>query len=324
VDEDFSAQTEFAVKLFQATSGLEADGVVGTRTWEALFGENAAPAPQPNKTLTFSAPIEIGAADDIAYDGQFIWAANSGFSKADDVVRKIDPQNGTGIARIMLPDLGEITGPDGKKYPLHLHPYLIFTAKDTLWVGGRASGGTETGTPTIVATKPSGKLIGDPLFVGADYVEMSAVVDFFAVGNQVWAVANEPETTLYQFKGNTAQVEHRLPLENVFEATGAAFDGTRLWLAARRDWELAVWSVNLENGAVGSVLGMCATALAFDGEWVWGTQERTVNAFDPQTSLWVATASSNGFTRALASQNNLLFLLTTSNADTFLQSLRSR
>ncbi len=323
VDDSLGSQTEFAVKLFQATSGLEADGVVGAHTWEVLFSENAARAPQPASQLTFSAPLEIGAADGIAYDGKVIWAANSGFAPADNVLRKIDPQSGAGIARVSIPDLGEVTGFDGQKYPLRLHPTLVFAGKDMLWVGGRASGSTETGTPTIVAIKPSGKLIGDPLFVGADYVEMSAVVAFFAAGNQVWAVVNEPETTLYQFKGSTAQVERRIPLWDVYNATGAAFDGTHLWLAARRDWELAVWSVNLENGVVGGVLGMCATALAFDGEWVWGTQERTVNAFDPQTSQWMAVASPKGFTRALASQNNWVYLLTTFNADTFLQSLRT-
>ncbi len=46
VDRTFSEQTAAAVRQFQAVNGLEADGVVGPQTWEALFGEQAAPAPQ--------------------------------------------------------------------------------------------------------------------------------------------------------------------------------------------------------------------------------------------------------------------------------------
>lgn len=36
IDDDFGAATELAVKQFQASAGLEADGVVGQHTWDAL------------------------------------------------------------------------------------------------------------------------------------------------------------------------------------------------------------------------------------------------------------------------------------------------
>ncbi|NUP10217.1 MAG: hypothetical protein HOW73_29560 [Polyangiaceae bacterium] len=37
VDNDFGAETDRAVRGFQRTAGLEVDGVVGSRTWRALF-----------------------------------------------------------------------------------------------------------------------------------------------------------------------------------------------------------------------------------------------------------------------------------------------
>ena len=40
-DSDFGAETEAAVLAFQTTKGLEADGVVGAKTWAALLAEPA-------------------------------------------------------------------------------------------------------------------------------------------------------------------------------------------------------------------------------------------------------------------------------------------
>ncbi len=51
IDGDFGDKTEAAVKVFQARSDdfsgapLEIDGVVGRRTWEALFGDTSVPLP---------------------------------------------------------------------------------------------------------------------------------------------------------------------------------------------------------------------------------------------------------------------------------------
>lgn len=45
LDSDFGGGTEAAVKLFQRAQGLTADGKVGAKTWQRLFGEQTPPAP---------------------------------------------------------------------------------------------------------------------------------------------------------------------------------------------------------------------------------------------------------------------------------------
>jgi peptidoglycan hydrolase-like protein with peptidoglycan-binding domain len=325
IDRDFGAQTAFAVTQFQLTNALDADGVVGPKTWDVLFGDNALPLTLPGKQLSLSAPVSVGQADDIAFDGKDIWVVNNDFGSDNDVLRKLDLSSGTGIARVTIPDLGEIVGPDGKTYPYHLHPYHIFASKDMLWVAGRASGGTETGTPTIVAVKSSGNLLGDPIYVGTYNVDYSAVVDFFAVGNQVWALAYEPEVTLYQLNASSYQSDRRVTVYDTFEATSAAFDGSRLWLAAYRGDEWAIRSVNLDNGVVGQVLGVCGDQLTFDGQWIWVAGDGLAVAVDPETLQVVASATFNGVSVALTSNSkNQIWLLTVHDANYFMQSLKTR
>ncbi|WP_124065751.1 peptidoglycan-binding protein [Clostridium sp. E02] len=50
-DGDFGSGTVKAVKEFQTANGLSADGIVGKKTWEVLYSENAVPNPNTTPTL---------------------------------------------------------------------------------------------------------------------------------------------------------------------------------------------------------------------------------------------------------------------------------
>lgn len=61
-DADYGAQTEQAVRAFQRATGLMADGVVGTLTWDKLIAKfktiDPDPDPQPEPPVT--QPLEYG------------------------------------------------------------------------------------------------------------------------------------------------------------------------------------------------------------------------------------------------------------------------
>lgn len=50
-DGDFGSGTVKAVKEFQTANGLTADGIVGRKTWDVLYSENAVPNPNTTPTL---------------------------------------------------------------------------------------------------------------------------------------------------------------------------------------------------------------------------------------------------------------------------------
>ena len=67
VDGIFGPQTEKNVRQYQADKGLRVDGIVGTNTWAALYGEHDKPA-DPEGEL----PAELRNLMDIAPEHQFI------------------------------------------------------------------------------------------------------------------------------------------------------------------------------------------------------------------------------------------------------------
>lgn len=320
---EFSEQTAFAVKQFQAANSLEADGVVGGKTWEVLFSEDAVPATQPERRVSFSEIKKIGKASDLSYDGKFIWVVNYGSGGHDDAVSKLNASTGEVVKRIEMADLGEVKGSDGKTYPIHMKPTHILAGKKTIWVAGLAAPSTAQGSAAVLPMKPTGKPLGEPVYLGP--LQLGKVEALFSDGRDTWALVNESSVRLYQLDAAKVNVKHKVSL-NLENASDAVFDGTYLWVAAEPRRDKAVWRVNLENGAVGPVLGACGNKLAFDGKWIWVTSEngRAV-AVDPQTLEIVAYSDLDGSPKAITSNGkNALWLLLNKNTKTYLQTARAK
>ena len=321
IDPIFGTQTTFAVTQFQATNNLAADGVVEPQTWDVLFSEAALPMAL-GKQLSFSSPMRVGSADNITYDGKNLWIVNNDFGTENDVLQKLDASSGIAISEVRIPPIDEIIGWDGKAYPYHLHPTRLIASKNVIWVAGRANAGTETGAPSIVAVQPNGKLLGDPFYADPMMMEYEINIEFFVANNQIWAVFDEPEATLYQFNDSSYQSERRIPLYDMYKVSSATFDGNSLWLAGYKGNEWGIWSTNINNGVVGGVLGVCGYRLTFDGKWVWVAMDGLATAVDPKTLEVMATATFQGSPVAMTSNGkNQIWLLSVRDAKYSVQSL---
>lgn len=80
VDGIFGSRTESAVRAFQRSRRITADGIVGSQTWSRLYGPTPPPAPSPTPgttSVTWALPPAIQAAGDaqtVRYDSPPAWA----------------------------------------------------------------------------------------------------------------------------------------------------------------------------------------------------------------------------------------------------------
>lgn len=143
----FGSATRNAVIAFQQEMGLSPDGVVGARTWNALYeaylgiGENV-PVPGP----------ENGVIEYVVRAGDTLWLLAQRYHTTVDAIKNLN-----GLTNNLL-SIGQIL-----KIPVSQNsPYFEYTVKsgDTLWILARRFG------TTVDAIKSLNGLSGDMLSIG--------------------------------------------------------------------------------------------------------------------------------------------------------------
>ena len=143
----FGSATRNAVIAFQQEMGLSPDGVVGARTWNALYeaylgiGENV-PVPGP----------ENGVIEYVVRAGDTLWLLAQRYHTTVDAIKNLN-----GLTNSLL-SIGQIL-----KIPVsQSSPYFEYTVKsgDTLWILARRFG------TTVDAIKNLNGLSGDMLNIG--------------------------------------------------------------------------------------------------------------------------------------------------------------
>lgn len=85
VDGIFGRNTEWAVRSFQAYSGLDADGICGSKTWAALDGE---PTARPAATAAGLVDFVKGQVGQV-----YVWGGHGQYNLTDSQIRRMDNSN---------------------------------------------------------------------------------------------------------------------------------------------------------------------------------------------------------------------------------------
>ncbi len=288
----FGPVTETAVRLAQRASGLTPDGVVTPEQWHAWRTRGW---PSPATAWQQDFPVRAvgavhGAGDDVTYGQGALWTA------ADTVVRKLDPDSGALIREIPVPEWADLTyrHPDtGEDLPFVTHARAVAPTAATLWVGGS---GMFRSAPVPAAPwfRPftlQGQAQGDPFLLvngPQDLLDMAytpgSVVAIVPDDTGLWVLWQPYTFPLSAARYSSAGVleqsyELAWMLEdtrvNEFDATDAVQAHDTLWVALQgavggsNSWyPLPVAGVTAEGRSAGT-LGVCGTALAYDGRWLW-------------------------------------------------------
>ncbi len=304
---EFNDQTAGAVRLFQRLNGLTADGVVGPMTAAVMFSEDAVPFTIPDPTFTASVLGKVAGGEDLAYAQNALWLAR------ETSVDKIAPASGEVLKTIAIPDLPlNYNDESGNPQPIGMKALAVQPLGNTLWVGGGARFKYGLLAPVMRPFALSGQPKGEPVYfynpAGAlqslSYVE-GYVGDLApGDGNSLWAAVHQYDSGvehLYRLSAGGEIQAHFSP--NLLDTALGQIDdlvvaGDQLW-AVISDMMgggfRTLKPISPAYGVAGESPGVCGTALAYDGKWLWvGYTDGVLLALNPATGEVEASARIEG------------------------------
>ena len=199
----FDNSTRQSVIAFQQMAGLNPDGIVGSLTWNALYGiylgiEQNVPSPDPGTDT-----IEY-----VVRSGDTLWLLSERYGTTVDAIKALNGLTGDTL------HIGQIL-----KIPSsQVSPYFEYTVQsgDSLWLLSRRYG------TTVDAIKALNGLTGDTLHIGQILkIPSSQVIPYFEYtvrsGDTLWLLSRRYGTTVDAIKALNGLISNTLNIGQVLK-----------------------------------------------------------------------------------------------------------
>ena len=315
----FNTITDQALRNFQKSNNLTADGVVDLEVWQVLFhpavidanGESLIDLPDPNSEWTSTFFPILDNPIDLLFDGKYLWVLHSNGNDAyDNLLLRIDPEK----AVYDQPPPIMVGNPD---LPDNQIVEMVYDG-NRIWLLLPQS----FDSPELISLIPeSGEVLFRTVFADCGYEGCYPAEALGFDGSKVWATMNDRAWAINRstgvgylsyeigwlasgemaFDGKCMWMGSEVGLTS-FHTGGlnqcpsgnlsyampsgpVAYDGKKLWVADQ-GWSALYW-LDLQTGVIGEpvMVGNVPSALAFDGEilWVANSGDNTVQGVDVET-----------------------------------------